>query len=360
MSTGSNRGNIGVLPRTTKLADESYLEFIETFRVMNFVKMFPVFSQAGDQAVQEKIGKTDDSVPLNDIKDVIGELPITKSWQRFMRSHQEMMWRQTRSSFMRNEKQHLAELTEAESKGPGSLTYDPDFKVPSYARHEIHLQPGGYTDDPLGGIVFHYGTKTFYQGYNDQNEHHIEFVELCEPPADGTVERVLDVACSIGQCTVNLKRRFPKAEVTGLDVALPLLRYGHKFAVDNNIDVNFVQGLGEDTGYADEHFDMVFAYIMFHEVPVSIIRKVINEMFRILRPGGTFSIFEFPNLNQGLPPSQRYLIDYDSRNNCEPFSPGFVKSDFIGIIEEAGFSTKPGEVSTNAFLQTIIATKPDS
>jgi len=356
-----NRGNIGVLPRTTTLADESYLEFVETFRVMNFVRIFPVFSQVGDQAVQESVGKTDDSVELDEIKEVIGKLPIAKSWQRFMRSHQEMMWRCTRNSFARNQDQHLKELTEAESKGPGKLIYDPEFEVPNYARHEIHLQPGGYTDDPLGGVVFHYGTKTFYQGYNDQDEHHKEFVEYCQPPKDGKVDRVLDLACAIGQCTTNLKHRFPEAEVTGLDVALPLLRYGHKFAVDNNIDVNYVQALAEDTGYDENHFDMVFAYILFHEVPVSIMRKVVKEMFRILRPGGTFSIFEFPNASQGLPPSQRFLIDYDSRNNCEPFSPGFVQSDFIGIIEEAGFEAEPGETSpTNPFLQSILATKPAS
>lgn len=354
-----SRGNNGVLPRTTSLADESYLEFVESFRVMNFTKMYPVFAQVGDSAVQDAFGKTDDSLGLDEIKEVIGELPITKSWQRFMRSHQEMMWRCVRDSFAVNQEQYLAELTKAETKGPGKLTYDPDFKVPNYARHEIHLQPGGYTDDPLGGIVFHYGTKTFYQGYNDQDEHHKEFVELAKPPVDRNVKRILDVACSIGQCTTNLKKRFPDAEVTGLDVALPLLKYAHKFAVDNKIDVNYVQALGEDTGYDDNHFDMVFAYIMFHEVPVTIMRKVVNEMFRILRPGGTFSIFEFPNGSQGLPPSQRYLIDYDSRNNCEPFSPGFVKSDFLGILQESGFETEPGGTSSNDFLQTIIATKPN-
>lgn len=353
-----NRGKTGVLPRTTTLADESYLEFVESFRIMNFTKIYPVFCEVGDKAVQDAVGKTDDSVELDQIKDVIGELPITKSWQRFMRSHQEMMWRRTRESFAANEEQYLADLSEAETKGPGTLTYDPDFIVPNYARHEIHLQPGGYTDDALGGVVFHYGTKTFYQGHNDQDEHHIEFVELAAPPKDGKVERILDLGCSVGQGTKNLKKRFPEAHVTGLDVALPLLRYAHKSSIDANIEVHYIQALAEKTGFEDNQFDMVFAYILFHEIPVSIMRKVVTEMFRILRPGGTFSIFEFPNESLGLPPSHRYLIDYDSRNNCEPFSPGFVQSDFWQIIRDAGFTTEPGGNSSNDFLQTIIATKP--
>jgi len=352
------RGHEGVLPRTTTLADESYLDFVESFRSMNFMTMYPAFAQVADAEMEEKVGVTDDSVKLSKIREVIGALPISKVWQRFMRTHQEMMWRRVRESFLMNEKEHLEELTSLETQGPGRLIYDPDFHVPDYARMEIHLQPGGYTDDPLGGVVFHYGTKAFYQGYNDQNEHHIEFVELSEVPEDGKVEHVMDLACSIGQCTVNLKRRFPDAEVWGLDVALPLLRYAHKCSIDEGVDVNYVQGLAEDTGFDDNQFDMVLAYILFHEVPVTVMKKVMHEMFRILRPGGTFNIFEFPNASQDLPPSQRFLIDYDSRNNCEPYSPAFVNSDFRQIIQDAGFTIKDGGASSNPFLQSIVATKP--
>jgi len=355
-----NRGNIGVLPRTTSLADESYLEFVETFRVMNFTKMFPVFSEVANKEVEEKIGKTDDSVSLEQIKSVVGKVPITISWQRFMRSHQEMMWRRVCSSFKVIQDEHLAGLGDAETKGQGTLSYEKDFHIPDYARREIHLQPGGYTDDPMGGIVYHYGTKTFYQGYNDQDEHHIEFVNLAATPTDGKTDRILDIACSIGQCTTNLKKRFPEAEVTGLDVSLQLLRYAHKFAVDNDMNINYTQALAENTDYEENHFDMIFVYLLFHETPVDITIKIVNEMFRILRPGGVFSIFEFPNMNQGLPPATRYLIDYDSNNNCEPYSPGFVACDFLQILQDAGFTTEPGGSSSNHFLQTVIATKPIS
>jgi hypothetical protein len=54
----------------------------------------------------------------------------------------------------------------------------------------------------------------------------------------------------------------------------------------------------------------------------------------------------------------RFLIDYDSRNNCEPYSPDFVAADFRGTIEAAGFVVKDGPRVTNPFLQSIIATKP--
>ncbi|MEM1231747.1 MAG: methyltransferase domain-containing protein [Pseudomonadota bacterium] len=354
-----NRGQEGLLPRTTTLADESYLDFVESFRRFNFSTMYPSFFEAGSEVVSRELGPEGDRAPLEDIQRVINTVPVARSWQRMMRSHQEMMWRRTRASFERDEADHLKSLDDAAARGPATLHVDPDFVVPEYARREIHLQPGGYTDDPLGGIVFHYGTKCFYQGYNDQDQHHQEFTDALKVPADGICARILDVGCSIGQCTRQLKTRFPDAEVWGLDVGLPLVRYAHKIACDQDVAVHYKQGLAEATGFEDDSFDAVLSYILFHELPVEIIEQVIPEMFRILRPGGTFTIFEFPNMpSDNLPAAQRFLIDYDSRNNCEPYSQAFVEFDFHGLIERSGFQLEPGQPCSNDFLQSLVLTKP--
>ena len=47
----SPRGMIGVLPRPSKLADESYTDFVEAFRDMALVKMFPIMCGAGHSAM---------------------------------------------------------------------------------------------------------------------------------------------------------------------------------------------------------------------------------------------------------------------------------------------------------------------
>jgi ubiquinone/menaquinone biosynthesis C-methylase UbiE len=353
-----SRGYKGILPRTTKLADESYLDFVETFRGITGYGKSSLARKVGDEAVQAQLGETDDTTPIEDIKEVINALPFPATWQRFMRSHQEMMWRRTRGSFLGFAEELEAAMKAAETQGPGKLIYDPEFTPPDYAREEIHLQPGGYTDDPIGGIVFHYGTKVFYAGMNDQDELHAEVVDSMTLPADGKVEKILDIGCSIGQATMVLKDRHPDAEVIGFDVALPLLRYGHYQAVERGIDVTFMQGLSESTPFEDNSFDMILSYILFHEIPVDVIKQTVAEMFRILRPGGTVSIFEFPSAGPNMPASDRWLIDYDSINNCEPYSPGFVYLDFYGLLKENGFETAPGPANSNPFLQTIVATKP--
>lgn len=355
-----SRGNLGLLPRPTTLADESYLEYVQSFRKLLIQDMFPAVAGAGQEKYQDwktASGKTENNDDLEDIKSVFREMPLARVWQRGVRSQQEMMWRRTRQSFVRDAETYLEELEAAESNGPGKLLYDKDFVTPNYARQEIHLQPGGYTDDPLGGLIFHYGTSIFYEGYNDQDEHHAEFASLLAKP-EGKLDRILDIGCSIGQASMFLKENNPDAEVIGLDVGLPLLRYGHKCASERGVDVTFQQGLAEDTGYEAGSFDAVFSYILFHELPLEIIPKVVEEMSRILRPGGTFTIFEFPN-NYGvqLPAAQRFLIDYDSKNNCEPYSVGFVECNFLGMLKEAGFDVTEGPQTSNAFLQSIIATK---
>jgi len=123
--------------------------------------------------------------------------------------------------------------------------------------------------------------------------------------------------------------------------------------------VHFKQALAEDNGFADASFDMVLSYILFHEVPVQKMREIIAETYRVLRPGGTFTIYEFPSNDKGqVSASTRFLVDYDSRNNCEPYSPDFVAADFRGIIEEAGFEVADGPALSNTFLQSLVATKP--
>ena len=363
-----DRGNIGVLPRPTRLADESYLEFVTSFRFLAIREMFPQVAEHGEAALAKAMETgevarpaTGDAVALADIKRVFSQVPLAPIWQRFVRSQQEMMWRRTRESFYRDVQSLMARMDAAAAKYPERIHISPDFVPPAYTRKEIHCQPGGHTDDPIGGVVFHYGTKVFYEGANDQDELHSELAEKATRPANGKVERILDIGCSIGQATTVLKDLYPQAEVWGLDVGAPMIRYAHMRAVEGGKDVQFIQRLAEDTGFADGHFDMVLSYILFHEVTVKAMQAILAETFRLLRPGGTVSIYEFPNNDKNqVPAAYRYMIDYDSRDNCEPYSPGFVACDFKGLLEAAGFAVEPGPTVSNPFLQSLVATKPST
>jgi SAM-dependent methyltransferase len=188
--------------------------------------------------------------------------------------------------FRRNAPRMLAEMDAADIAGPGRLELDPTLAIPEYAKHEIHQQPGGYVGNAFAGHIYHYATNMFYRGTNNQDERHLGYAAGCPLPRDDQVRRILDLGCGIGQLTVAMKERPPAAEVIGLDLAAPMLRYGHMRVSELGSDVTFTQRLAEDTHYPDGHFDVVISYIMFHEVTADASRKIIAEAFRVLRSGG--------------------------------------------------------------------------
>lgn len=331
-----NRGTIGLLPRTPTLEDESYLAFMESLRNHNIRAMFPNIMGFADAADADS-------------------RPYTRLWKRLMRSQQQQTWQKIHDSYAQRRAHYEAELDAAERSRPDRLHYDRNFEVPKYATLDIHLQPGGYCGDSLAGYVFHHGTKVFYQGDNDQDQLHRQVVDLIATPEDGTVQRVLDLGCSIGQCTTALKERFPQAEVCGLDVGLPLLRYAHKRATDLGIDVHFRQGLAEDTQLPSGQYDVILAYILFHEVPERLFSQILAEVHRLLRPGGRFTVIDAPN-NRNLPAANRLWLKFDALYNCEPYSPAFVASDFRQLMTDAGLRvTHAGPTPT--FLHCTTAVK---
>lgn len=346
------RGMIGTIPRAPRLADESYLEFTTEVRTYFRHGVFPAIAELIDEVVP------DTEQGLDDVRKQTDKVPLVKEWKRYMRTHQEMIWRRGREALDLQRSELLREMEEAELSAPNRLTLDPDLELPDYLRHEIHLQPGGYAGDDLAGVRYLFGTKVFYLGRNDQDELHAEIAKTTAIPEDGVVSSVLDIGCGIGQATVLLKQRFPEARVLGIDAAAPMLRYAHLRAVQQRCDVYFEQRLAEATNLPDRSQDMVLSYIMFHEMPLKITRAVVAEVFRLLRPGGKFSIFDFPTAQAKLPVSARFLIENDHHNNCEPFSVEFIESDFRAILEKAGFAVTAGPSNMNGFLQTLSATKP--
>jgi SAM-dependent methyltransferase len=254
--------------------------------------------------------------------------------------------------FQRNRETYLALLESADRSGPGRLELHPEMDVPEYARHEIHQQPGGYVGNPFAGFIYHHATNMFYRGTNDQDQRHAGYAAGCPLPPDGRVHRIVDLGTGIGQLAVAMKERFPEAEVTGLDVAAPMLRYAHLRAVDLDVDVTFTQRLAEDTGYPDQHFDIVISYILFHEVTAEASRKIIAEAARILRPGGIFYPMDF-NLAAQPTAFRRYGEWKDHHWNNERWRLEHASVDFDGEMRKAGFAVDDRSDKTGIFGKII-------
>lgn len=336
------RGKVaGPYPALPTRRDEAYIDFIADAR--NFLlhaQQRPIGEYSRQVMQAAGVPQTPDAAATRRSIDVLMADPALKTYYRVKRSLQESFWTRLLSAFGGRREQLLAAFDEADRKGPGTVEYDPKAQVPDYAQTQIHLQPQGYHGDPLAGLLYDFGLKVFLGGAADNDLIANMSVRAAARPADGRVRRILDLGASAGATSTAFKRAWPDAEVHGIDISAPMLRYAHLRAVEQDIEVHFKQMRAEEMRYPDGHFDVVFALLFFHEVPVPIARRVIAEAYRVLRPGGTFTVLDFSG-DRGRDVYSMFFAEMDAADNGEPFLPGYVRSNIEDLMSSAGFVMRP-------------------
>ena len=350
------RGTVGMQERLPSLDLESRHEFLTGFRAWAQGPLGRAAQERANAIFEAEGIDPEGDVPLEQVQAVLEGDPIVGASVRYWITGQQHCWKLIQDEFHANAEAYMAELDAADKAGPGSVTLAPGFKVPEYASHEIHIQPGGYVGDPFAGYIYHYGTNHFRLGDNDQDQRQKLVASTAEPPEDGRLLRILDLGCGPGRLTVALKDRFPDAEVWGVDVSGPMVRYAHMRAADLGKDVHFAQALAEETSFPDGHFDMVFAYILFHEVPASATRAIMKEVHRITRPGGVFQSIDFPAEQRPPTPYRSFRRWWDHRWNNEVWRYEFQDLHFPNEIANAGFAVRKSRKGMG-FLGSIHATR---
>ena len=352
-----DRGTNGRNARLRSLDTESHSDFVRGFRDWTFKDL--------DATARKRASALLADARLNDenpetLRQLFEPDPVIGTRLRCWITSQQLMWKGLVDHFEQHKDDYLAEFAKTDNIGPGTLELNPDLNPPDYTKHEIHIQPGGYTGNEFGGPIHHYGTDAFYRGQNDADEMHIGLAETLPIPKDGKVERIVDLGCAVGQLTVTLKEAFPQAEVWGFDVGGPLVRYAHHRAVKMGVDVHFAQRLAEDTKLPDNSVDVAVAYIVFHEVSPEGAKAICAEAMRILRPGGIFEVIDFPTgerRRRATDPYGKYFSWADHTYNTETWSRGFVEGDQLKTMAEAGFEVEMGP-DKHWGINNYVGTKP--
>lgn len=311
---------IGTLTPLTDREDFAQIDFVIGFREFLRADLEPVLqarTTARFDAFEAEQGRTPDT--LDDVRACLEDFYIMSVSRHFSRAIQANTWVKLLEAFEKRQDDLLAELDRYDGMGPGSVSWDPAFRFPDYFEVEYHLQPGGFHRHPLMGAIYQYGSYTIIPNAGDGDAAQRHLASLLPVPADGKVGRILDLGCSVGQVATAAKQRFPAAEVWAIDAGAPMVRYGHKRAVDMGIDVHFAQRLAEDTGFPDDHFDIVYAFILLHEVPLAVVKQVIAEAHRILRPGGVLVIEDVPNFRSAATPLRHFRNFNIGAHNAEPY-----------------------------------------
>ncbi|MCP5327768.1 MAG: class I SAM-dependent methyltransferase [Steroidobacteraceae bacterium] len=347
------RGTNGRLVRLGTLNLESQQDFTMAFRQMQAQSVRKASMAALDRVLEAEGVDPATPITVEEMRALVEKDPAIGIAAKTWLANQQITWKTLQDYFHANADQYLSEMESTDKTGPGALVLSPNMNIPEYTRHEIHIQPGGYVGDPFAGHMYLYGTNSFYygnRGSNEQDEIHRSAAAKLPVPKDGKVRRILDMGCGVGQYTVALKERFPDAEVWGIDIGGPMVRFAHMRAAKLGIGANFAQKLAEDTGFPDGHFDIVSSYIIHHELPAQKTLAVIDEARRVTRPGGVYYPLDFNSGGTRMPAHQMYGRWWDHRWNNEVWSFEYHSVPFSEEIGKRGFTeVKPSVALLQGF-----------
>ncbi|MDX2224389.1 MAG: class I SAM-dependent methyltransferase [Rhodospirillaceae bacterium] len=329
------RGHDGIYARMPTLAMETKGDFYAGLYRWRLADMEAAAEDRAEEILKAKGVDPKAQMTWGEAVALLEADPLIAMTCRARHSHQKLKYQLLQLEYHKRADAFLAEMERADKMGPGTLELNPKMALPEYTTREIHSMPGGYVGDAFAGHMYHAGTDWgAYVDTNTQDGQHMQMAAGAVVPADGKVRRILDLGTSIGQLATSMKRRFPEAEVWGLDVGGPMVRYAHMKAADMGVDVNFAQRLCEDSGFPDGHFDMITSNLLFHEVNEQGAKDIIKEIARVLRPGGVYSSTD----TNDTPPTVKgkYTLWYNYRWNHEDWYADWHNVDFAKEMTGVG------------------------
>jgi len=135
--------------------------------------------------------------------------------------------------------------------------------------------------------------------------------------------RAVDIGCGPGYLVLELARRAPNLTITGVDLSDEMLITARQTSEQRRLSeqVTFCYGNASKLPFADQSVDLIVSSLSLHHW--SDPTSVLNEIRRVVRPGGGFMIFDLRR-DMALPVSfllyvvTRVIVPSILRENNEP------------------------------------------
>ena len=150
---------------------------------------------------------------------------------------------------------------------------------------------------------------------------------------------ILEVGCGKGRVLRQLADLHPDAErIVGVDVVDP------RTTVEADLlarpEFEWVRAPGHALPFADSHFDLVCIAHVLHHLQPHLISTTLNEMLRVLRPGGTILIYEMYRDNQTAAQMSHvryhHLISEIDRITGTDHFETFTRAELMHMVEALG------------------------
>lgn len=207
---------------------------------------------------------------------------------------------------------------------------------PAYYRRNFHWQTDGYFSRHSAAL-YDLGVELLFVGVADVMRRQV-LADVARRKPRGPV-RLLDVATGTGRFLGQAARALPGSELVGVDLSPWYVEHAREQLEERapgaplRVEVANAEGLP----FADASFDVVTSIFLLHELPRRARRAAVDEMRRVLVPGGLLVIEDAaqPSDAHELTPA---LAQF-SKDLHEPFFADYQDDDLAELLDEAGFSS---------------------
>jgi ubiquinone/menaquinone biosynthesis C-methylase UbiE len=123
--------------------------------------------------------------------------------------------------------------------------------------------------------------------------------------------------------------------IMGIELSPYMIETGRLTTLSGMRKVELMEGSVLDLPYPDDSFQGATACFLFHEMPADCIRRALEEIYRVLLPGGRLSVRD-PVVGGSWIARGHYALYHAL--TYEPYLGNFMRMDIGQAFRDAGFS----------------------
>jgi ubiquinone/menaquinone biosynthesis C-methylase UbiE len=220
---------------------------------------------------------------------------------------------------------------------------------PEYFRRNYHWQSDGYFSYQSAKL-YDIGVELLFLGTADiMRRQIIPPISRFLKNKDKSQIRLLDVACGTARILKQIHITHPEIKLYGLDISPYYVKFAQDF-LKNITNVSLINEDAEKMPFQDEYFDIVTCVYLFHELPRSVRKKVLAQMYRVLKPGGLIVFEDSAQLSDSGDIEQvikRFMTEFH-----EPYYKDYINNDLVELLTEAGFEVT---LSETQYVAKVVA-----
>eukprot|EP00596_Hydrurales_sp_CCMP1899_P008961 CAMPEP_0119035988 /NCGR_PEP_ID=MMETSP1177-20130426/3312_1 /TAXON_ID=2985 /ORGANISM="Ochromonas sp, Strain CCMP1899" /LENGTH=371 /DNA_ID=CAMNT_0006995005 /DNA_START=135 /DNA_END=1250 /DNA_ORIENTATION=- len=264
------------------------------------------------------------------------------------------------SEFMDEQWDQLPELKEMAEN-----IKDPNLKIPEYYYAPIHAYKDGnlcwdsaLEEDLWSKLMI---APLYDNALDGDVQMRQQWLTITNKAIKPNPKAATDLGCGTGLSMYMLDSKWPSIEkVTGIDLST------YKLAVclekksmmpsSKSSKYNLIHAPAEDAPVESNSQDLVSLCLVAHESPKWVSESIFAEAFRILKPGGSFTMMDLDKENLENLLDNPFVAAIYKRT--EPYMGEFLKLNPITALGEAGFTISEVDNASRSH-RVYVARKPE-